>query len=177
MQSLPHAPDLTTDLRPPDDLWPVTADHGQMAVVLRNLVVNAIQAMASGGTVHIQARNTTVGEGEHHLLPSGDYVYLSVEDEGQGISAEQAVFVFDPFYTTKAKSSGLGLTTAHWIVQRHGGAISVESSLGAGRVLFAVSACHGSGARSIPGDGGHRRATRALHGRRRRHLRGRLAHA
>lgn len=108
-----------------DDLWPIDVDEGQMTQVINNLVINAQQAMPDGGRLHVCAENLRLTQVFGPLAP-GAYVKIIFDDEGVGISPEQLPKVFDPFFTTKPKGSGLGLTSAYWIVQKHKGHITVE---------------------------------------------------
>ncbi len=120
-------------------LWPVEADPGQIEQVVTNLVLNARQAMPGGGSVRVAARNRVVEPGEHPSLEPGRYLEIEVADTGTGIPPEHLSRIFDPYFTTKQAGSGLGLATAHSIVQRHGGAVSVDSRPGQGsrfRVLL-----------------------------------------
>ncbi len=117
---------------PPDDLWAVEADEGQIIQVVSNIVINADQAMPQGGTINISARNTVVGTGSALPLTEGRYVEISIEDHGIGIPQEHLGRIFDPYFTTKQKGRGLGLPTAYSIVKNHGGHITVESELGVG---------------------------------------------
>jgi PAS domain S-box-containing protein len=116
----------------PDDLWPVEVDEGQISQVLQNLVINGDQAMPEGGTLSVEAGNYTVGS--HITLPlkPGKYVRVSVTDQGIGISQNHLPKIFDPYFTTKQKGSGLGLATTYSIMKRHEGHIAVASSLGKG---------------------------------------------
>ena len=115
-----------------EDLAPVNADVGQLSQVIGNLVLNAIQAMPDGGTIRIAAANVDL-RGEHETgLPAGRHVRITVSDEGAGIPPENLSRIFDPFFTTKPTGSGLGLSTSHAIVSRHGGRLSVESTPGVG---------------------------------------------
>jgi two-component system, sporulation sensor kinase E len=95
-------------------------DATQMQQVLVNLIKNAMQAMSRGGTLTLQT-----GEGS-------DGVWVSVADTGGGIPQEQITRIFEPFYTTKKKGSGLGLMIVQRIVRAHGGKIEVESRVGRG---------------------------------------------
>jgi CheY-like chemotaxis protein len=115
-----------------DDLWNVEVDVGQIGQVINNLVINAVQAMPDGGTVTVTAENVHL-EGEK-LLPlfPGGYIRLSVADAGAGIHPDYLSRIFDPYFTTKQKGSGLGLAICYSIVTKHGGHISVDSSLGKG---------------------------------------------
>ncbi|HNX77829.1 MAG TPA: PAS domain S-box protein [Candidatus Rifleibacterium sp.] len=119
----------------PDDIWLCNYDRSQIGQVFDNLIINAQQAMPLGGTIVLSARNVTFPEKGHPLLPMGNYVRVSVQDSGIGISKDLLSKVFDPFFTTKSKGHGLGLTTCYSIVNRHGGCIDVESEPGRGSVF------------------------------------------
>ena len=114
------------------DLWPVEADKGQLGQVMSNLVINAIQAMAEGGKMEVGAVNVELEEGEIAALPGGRYVKMTVKDRGVGIPEEHLKNIFDPYFTTKQKGSGLGLATVYSIVTKHSGMIRAESEPGAG---------------------------------------------
>jgi two-component system cell cycle sensor histidine kinase/response regulator CckA len=124
-------------IRLANDLWCVEADAGQINQVLHNLLLNAVQAMPAGGEVTVTAANESLFQGNPHQLPAGDYIKIVVEDRGCGISMENLVRVFDPYFTTKPEGSGLGLASVYSIVKRHGGAVEVSSTPGAGS-SFAV---------------------------------------
>ena len=117
------------------DLWLVDADEGQINQVLSNIVINANEAMPDGGAIKISAENVRVKTGSLPLLRAGKYVKISVADSGQGIAAADLARIFDPYFTTKQKGSGLGLTTCHSIIARHGGHISVASEVGKGTTV------------------------------------------
>jgi two-component system cell cycle sensor histidine kinase/response regulator CckA len=114
-----------------DDLWPLEADEGQIAQVIHNLVLNAVQAMPEGGTVTVSAENVIARE-------NGDrYVRFSVEDTGDGIPEENLLKIFDPYFTTKQHGSGLGLATCFSIIKKHGGKIRASSRIGKGSTFTA----------------------------------------
>jgi len=119
-----------------DDLWPAEVDAGQMGQVIRNVVLNAREAMPQGGVVSVRAENRVLGSHEHPSLPPGDYVRVSIADRGGGIAKEVLPKIFDPYFSTKQrgdqKGMGLGLTICHAIIQKHGGTIAVESAVGVG---------------------------------------------
>jgi PAS domain S-box-containing protein len=115
-----------------DDLWPIEADEGQIRQAIHNLVLNARQAMPQGGIIQIQAKNVILGSEASPVVPDGEYVKISIKDQGPGIPKENLEKIFDPFFTTKSKGSGLGLTSSYWIIKRHQGHISVVSEPGAG---------------------------------------------
>jgi len=119
----------------PADLWLVELDEGQISQVLNNLVINADQAMPDGGTVTIRAENIHISSKGSHFLKGGDYVAVSVEDQGSGISEKYITKIFDPYFSTKHKGHGLGLATAYSIVNKHGGLLEAESELGKGSVF------------------------------------------
>jgi signal transduction histidine kinase len=115
---------------------PVIADATQIQQALTNLVVNAIQASARGGTVDLTVRGVRATPPAVSAEPprDGDYFVVSVQDHGKGMSAEVLARVFEPFFTTKpvGESTGLGLSVANDIVEEHGGWISAESEPGRG---------------------------------------------
>lgn len=117
------------------DLWPVHADAGQINQVIHNVLLNAVQAMPGGGTVQVRADNVELVAGAAFSLPEGRYVKITVQDHGCGIPKEVLSNVFDPYFTTKAEGSGLGLTTAYAIVTKHDGYITVASEVGAGTTV------------------------------------------
>jgi len=119
----------------PADLWSVIVDEGQVSQVIGNIIINADQAMPSGGIVEVRAENAAVGAGEEPPLRAGDYVRISIRDHGVGIPRENLARIFNPFFTTREKGTGLGLTTAYSIIKRHEGTIRVESEVGAGTTI------------------------------------------
>ena len=115
----------------PDDLWHVEADEGQLSQVFNNLIINAAHAMPEGGTIQVGCENVIVDRND--LSPGmRKFVSISIMDHGIGIPKEHLSKIFDPYFTTKQKGSGLGLSTAYSIVKKHGGGLSVESELGIG---------------------------------------------
>ena len=119
------------------DLWTVHADEAQLSNALINLVVNARDAMPSGGTVAIRTVNQTVSKSSAlgtAIMPPGDYVRIEVSDTGSGMSQEIQSKIFDPFFTTKpvGQGTGLGLATVYGIVKQTGGFITVDSEVGKG---------------------------------------------
>jgi PAS domain S-box-containing protein len=123
------------ELSLPDGLWWAEIDEGQISQVLNNLLINAIQAMPEGGIIGISAENIAVSPNDGLPLRKGNYVKLSIKDQGVGIPEKYLNQVFDPYFTTKREGSGLGLSIAHSIIKSHGGHITVESLLGAGTVF------------------------------------------
>ncbi|MRR54045.1 MAG: PAS domain S-box protein [Deltaproteobacteria bacterium] len=115
-----------------EDLWPLEADEGQLCQVFNNLIINAGQAMPGGGTVRVEAGNCRLSPAEVPPLDAGDYLLISVIDQGTGIASEYLDKIFDPYFTTKEAGSGLGLTALYSIVRKHQGQVLVSSRLGDG---------------------------------------------
>ena len=116
----------------PEGLWPANVDRGQIGQVVQNIVINARQAMPKGGVVDVSIRNEDIDEKSGQLLAPGRYLCLSFTDHGEGIPSENIERIFDPYFTTKKGGVGLGLATAHSIIKKHLGHISVESAPGKG---------------------------------------------
>lgn len=131
-----HGSKTTTRIDIAGDLWPAEVDEGQIGQVISNLVLNADQAMPEGGLITVQAENVTVKEGDIRSLTAGNYVKLTVKDQGTGIPEEYLTRIFDPYFTTKEKGSGLGLTTVYSIIKNHDGHIHVESKVDVGTTVY-----------------------------------------
>jgi len=114
-----------------EDTWHAEVDSGQISQVVRNLTLNADQSMPHGGTITISTRNIQLAGGTLPL-PSGLYVEVAVSDRGSGISPQHLDHIFDPYFTTKHKGSGLGLATSFSIIKKHNGHITVEARGGGG---------------------------------------------
>ena len=127
--------DITCDYRLAADLWPVSADEGQIAQVISNLVINAKQAIPKDKAIRIRADNVVITPDSGLPLSDGRYVAIAVTDRGMGIPAEHLDRIFDPYFTTKQDGSGLGLATAHSIIRQHDGFIAAESEIGAGTTI------------------------------------------
>jgi two-component system, cell cycle sensor histidine kinase and response regulator CckA len=119
----------------PTDLMSVDVDEGQVSQVIQNLVINAKEAMPMGGTIEVRAENAIIehDQGPEDVLPGkGAYIKVSITDQGIGIPEEYIGKIFDPFFSTKQKGSGLGLATSYSIIKKHGGYIQAKSHLGIG---------------------------------------------
>ncbi|MFC1650280.1 PAS domain S-box protein [Candidatus Latescibacterota bacterium] len=114
------------------DLWLVKVDQGQIRQAIGNLIINAQQSMPEGGTINVSAGNVIISSENNLPLIDGEYVKISIEDKGHGISEEHLTKIFDPYFSTKQKGSGLGLATTYSIISQHNGHIQVESETGVG---------------------------------------------
>ncbi|MCK6523506.1 PAS domain S-box protein [Myxococcota bacterium] len=127
--------------------WAILADPTQLEQALMNLVVNALDAMPGGGRLEICTADRSLAPIEAAALrvEPGDYVSLTVRDTGTGMSDEVRERIFDPFFTTKpmGQGTGLGLPSTYGIITAHGGAVTVDTTLGLGsafELLLPVSA-------------------------------------
>ncbi len=109
-------------------LWPVEVDEAQISQVFHNLMLNAVQAMPSGGEVHIRMENVGTAAGVDRRAA----VRVTVLDQGPGMSSDVLEHIFDPYYTTKPNGTGLGLSTAYAVLSRHDGTIRAFSTPGEG---------------------------------------------
>ena len=112
----------------------VKTDANQLELALMNLAVNARDAMPEGGNLTIAARNVTIDASHSTRLAPGEYVCLSVTDEGEGMDEETLTKATEPFFTTKGigKGTGLGLSMVHGLVEQSGGRLVIKSSKGFG---------------------------------------------
>lgn len=123
--------------KPAENLWPVKMDPSQIDQILANLCINARDAIQGAGKVTIETRNTVLDEAscaEHPGTVPGEYVMLTVTDDGCGMDKETLENIFEPFFSTKemGKGTGLGLAIIYGIVKQNHGFIEVESELGKG---------------------------------------------
>jgi two-component system NtrC family sensor kinase len=116
-------------------LWPVETDAGELELALVNIAVNARDAMPSGGTLTLSARNVKLDDG---VVPmKGDFVALALGDTGCGIEPEVLAKVFEPFFTTKevGKGTGLGLSQVYGFARQNGGDVQIASRPGEGTTV------------------------------------------
>ena len=125
---------IHTDLDPDLPLVPMVSD--QITQVGLNVVINAIDAMPSGGDLRLETM----------LSVDGEWVMICFSDTGPGMSSEQIANLFEPFYTTKSDGTGLGLAISYGIIERHGGDIEVSSQPGEGSTFVVKLPVHQAGA-------------------------------
>lgn len=129
--------DIHLNWRPAPALWRIKADPSQIDQVLANLCVNARDAIKNTGEIIIETKNNTIDaeycENHPDVVP-GEYVHLSVIDNGNGMDNDTVEHIFEPFFTTKAvgDGTGLGLATVYGIITQNNGFITVSSQPGAG---------------------------------------------
>lgn len=121
------------------DLWLAKVDPDQIRQVIYDIVLNAVEAMAGGGSVIIRCSNRNIGDDDGLPLHPGRFVKISVTDKGPGIAAHLLPEIFDPYFSTKEtavrKGMGLGLAVAYSIVEKHAGHIDVASTPGKGTTV------------------------------------------
>ncbi len=130
-------PNIKCDFFIASDLWPVIFDEKQMKQVIANVIANACEAMASGGQINVYAENISIAPDRKDkgvTIKDGDYVKISVQDQGTGIQEEDLGRIFDPYFTTKKTGRqvgrGLGLTFVYSVIRKHYGYIYAESKPG-----------------------------------------------
>ena len=129
--------DISLAWQPAAQLWRINADPSQIDQILANLCVNAKDSMAAGGKITIETANVVIDRQyctQHAEVSPGEYVRLSVSDNGCGMDAETLPHIFEPFFTTKevGQGTGLGLATIYGIVKQNNGFIGVYSEPGLG---------------------------------------------
>lgn len=121
------------------NLWSVNFDKSMIKSAFENILINADEAMPTAGIIEVDLKNSGAGHENNEFHVAGNYVVISVRDRGVGISDSELNLVFDPYYSKKSrgtqKGMGLGLTMALAMVQKHGGYIFVDSTVGKGTVF------------------------------------------
>ncbi len=139
VEDIPKPSQILVNLRLEEDLWPANYNLQQIYTALRNVLINAAEAMPNGGLLTVQAQNVPLadsGECGDLSLKKGDYVKIEIQDSGTGIPDEILPHIFDPYFSTKdtpwKKGTGMGLATADAIIRKHNGAIAAASLPGEG---------------------------------------------
>jgi PAS domain S-box-containing protein len=164
LRTLGDTIELRTHLAP--DLWLARVDAGEVESAVLNLAINARDAMPAGGKLSIRTDNATLEEGETGFdgpLIAGEYVRISVSDNGLGMSKETLSRVFEPFFTTKppGRGTGLGLSTIYGFVKQSNGNITIYSEPGVGTTvnLYLPRCPDASGQRHAAGPSRDQRST------------------
>lgn len=113
-------------------LWAAELDPAQISQVLSNLILNAREATSDSGNILVQARNLPPESVNRRALAHGTYIEIRVQDDGPGISPNDAELIFDPYYSTKSDHRGLGLSSSYSVVKRHGGILQIDSTFTGG---------------------------------------------
>jgi len=119
----------------PHQLQLIDADEGQINQAMHNIIRNAVEAMPAGGMLTVHSENATLAADNAIGLPAGQYVKIAFTDEGCGIPDDEQKKIFDPYFSTKVGGSGLGLSASHAIIIKHGGQITVDSTVGGGTTI------------------------------------------
>jgi CheY-like chemotaxis protein len=127
-----HGSNLRAAIEIEDHLGKAELDVGQVEQVINALMINAREAMPNGGAVSVSAENFQVNEKSGLPLPPGRYIKVAIADRGPGVPPELAIKIFDPYFTTKPSSTGLGLAIGYSIIKKHGGFLHLESNSAAG---------------------------------------------
>ena len=159
-------PGVAVELELCDTPSAVVVDASQLEMAVLNLAVNSRDAMPNGGTLGISTCGRTHVEGDGSELPPGEYVVLTVTDNGDGIPPQLLTKVFDPFFTTKPVGSGtgLGLSQVYGFARQSGGLAFVRSEVGKGTTVelhFRVAAADAADEREALDVPGHAKAARA----------------
>ena len=137
--TLGHSP-IGLEIGTFEKTWPISGDPEQLSTALRNVLINAAEAMRNNGTITVSAENEELEDGELPPLHTGRYVRVTISDNGPGIKQENVDKVINPFFTSKEGSHGLGLTAAYSIMSRHEGHLRLSSSPGGTTVEFYLPA-------------------------------------
>ena len=121
-----HGSNLRSDLDIQAGLWRSPVDPAQIEQVINALIINAREAMPSGGIVRVSARNLEIDANSGLPIRPGRYVQVQVGDNGRGIQKRLVTKIFDPYFTTKSTGTGLGLSISYSVVKKHGGLLHLE---------------------------------------------------
>jgi two-component system NtrC family sensor kinase len=149
LSSMAHGHGVTVDFADADAPLLARVDRNQIQQALTNVIVNGIQSMSNGGRLTVSVGSQHACPPAAHGGPEGEYLCVTVEDQGAGIAPDNIPRIFEPFFTTKevGDGTGLGLSVSYGIVAEHGGWIQVESELGKGscfRVFLPAATASGA---------------------------------
>ncbi|MBU1054167.1 MAG: response regulator [Proteobacteria bacterium] len=146
---------IALDWKPGQGLWPVKMDPTQIDQMLANLCINARDAIAGVGKISVETRNTDLDEeycAQQAGFTPGEYVTLTVSDDGCGMDSETLLLLFEPFFTTKemGRGTGLGLATVYGIVKQNNGFINIYSEPGQGTTFNIYLPRHAADTKPLP---------------------------
>ncbi|HEX4666526.1 MAG TPA: response regulator [Chthoniobacterales bacterium] len=127
-----HGSKLRASIEIEDHLGKAEIDVGQVEQVVNALMINAREAMPNGGYVDLCAENVQLDEKGGLPLAAGRYIKVTISDHGPGVAPDLVAKIFDPYFTTKSSSSGLGLAISYSIIRKHGGFLHLEKNSPAG---------------------------------------------
>ncbi len=130
--------------------WPVLADANQLRQMIAHIVANAKEAMGPDGHLGIRLENVRISKGTHVIMTNGNYVRISFQDNGAGITKENLERIFDPYFTTKNGAAGLGLPIVHSIATRHRGHMELDSKPGEGTMVTVYLPAAGPSGEAAP---------------------------
>ena len=140
LESIQVSDNIIFKINIPDQTRPLRASQPHIEQLLKNIFVNGLEAMPGGGTIQVTVCNCPDGSKEHSSLVNSPHLKISVHDQGKGIPTENHQKIFDPYFSTKPKSSkrgvGLGLTVCQAIVKSHHGHIEIQSASGQGTTVL-----------------------------------------
>jgi signal transduction histidine kinase len=113
----------------------IFADTQHINQAFNNIILNALQAMPNGGILVVRAEAVTLSPDNKYGLRPAAYIQIVFKDTGHGIEKDHLEKLFDPYFTTKEFGTGLGLSTTHSIISKHGGSISISSETGSGTTV------------------------------------------
>ncbi len=127
-----HGSKLRASIEIEDHLGKAEIDAGQIQQVINAIILNAREAMPNGGCIEICAENLQLGAESGLALSPGRYIKVAISDHGPGVPSDLGGKIFDPYFTTKPTSSGLGLAISYSIIRKHGGLLHLEKNSAAG---------------------------------------------
>ncbi|MEO8439355.1 MAG: response regulator [Spartobacteria bacterium] len=130
-----HGSNLRAAIDVEDHLGKAEIDAAQVEQVINALIMNAREAMPNGGSLNVIAENVQVDQKGGLSLEPGRYIKITIEDHGPGVPPDLAAKIFDPYFTTKKTSSGLGLAISYSIIRKHGGYLHLEKNSPAGAIF------------------------------------------
>ena len=114
----------------------IKADINQIRQMLSNVLLNSLESMSEGGNIYISLNYSNDEDTKNENTENNTHVLIEIKDTGCGIPSNIMSKIFNPYFTTKPKGRGLGLTTAYYIAQRHNGTLSISSTPGLGTTVF-----------------------------------------